>query len=70
MIKTIDIAVTKPEDCPFRHYKYLEEFDTDSFSCHDLDNECRDRLIPCDNREKFPVACSLAKNNVNVWRIK
>jgi hypothetical protein len=68
MLKTIDISVAKPSECPFRHYMYLEEFDTDAFNCHDLSNEIRDRLIPCNNREAFPKGCPLSKNNINVWR--
>ena len=70
MLKTTDIAVSKPAECPFRHYMYFEESDTDAFDCHDLNNSRRDKLIPCNNREAFPEGCPLSKSNINVWRDK
>ncbi len=80
MLKTVDLPVSKPCRCSFRHCAADSEIvkDYERFCyCGVLPeflqaiNKTRDQSIPefnCSDNEFFPDWCPLSKNNINVWR--
>ena len=71
MLKTIDVPISKPEDCPVR--KFMEDPEISP----DYQQSCYCELpIPgvtyesyrCVDPGNFPDNCPLGKFNFNIWR--
>ena len=80
MLKQLDMPVSKPAQCHFRHCA------VDAEIVHHYNRFCYCRILPeflhatkakrgddvpewsCSNKSEFPQWCPLAKVNINVWR--